>query len=88
MTAISALGKRQLLLLLTLSSPSTVLLTANDTARSLEKRGLLAVTPNTRLLREKGGGAYRITPDGLRASADALAAGLYDQFIDMKKMPQ
>lgn len=87
MSIVAALGHRQLKLLLQLSTPAMVLLTANDVARSLEARGLVAVTENTRVLRGKGGGAYRITPAGLRASADALEAGLYDQFIDMKKLP-
>lgn len=70
------LGPEQLKLLLNIGSPGRIMLTPPDrVAKSLLKRGLLAVEP-------KGGIA--ITAAGMRAIADEMDAGrvapLYDRW--------
>lgn len=74
------LGKNQLERLLTLASPSMMLVVGDDLSGSLIKRGLL--TPN---FPDTPEAFHRITPAGMRVLADAFEAGLLAQF--MKKYP-
>lgn len=71
------LGTRQLETLMTLSSPSLSQVVPDKVARSLERRGYL------KPLSGRSDGFLVITPAGMRASADALEAGLYRQFMTM-----
>ena len=75
------LGKLQLQLLFGLASPSMLMIVGDKVSGSLVKRGLLAPK-----FPESPDAWHRITPDGLRALADAYEAGLLDQF--MKKFPR
>jgi hypothetical protein len=67
------LGKRQRELLLTLASPSRVMIVGDALTASLVRRGLLAARDN--------GDWCRITPAGMRALADEYEAGRLDEFF-------
>jgi hypothetical protein len=72
-----ALGEKQLDLLRKLCSLTRVLITPDKVSASLVRRGLLRETPD--------GAALCISPDGLRAIADAMEAGrVYDAIDKMK----
>jgi hypothetical protein len=74
------LGKLQLERLMGLASPSMMLVVGDALSKSLVKRGLLKANfPDT------PEAWHRITPDGLRALADAYEAGQLAQF--MKPFP-
>lgn len=64
-----ALGKHQLNFLAGMAGTGSAVIVGDKLVRSLAKRGLL------RSLSEKGSSFYTITPDGLRAVADALDSG-------------
>lgn len=63
-----------------LASPSCLMVVGDKISKSLVARGLLR--PN---FHDKPEAWHRITPDGLRALANALEAGELDQF--MKTFP-
>jgi hypothetical protein len=73
---VTALGDRQLDLLRKLCSLTRVLVTPDKVSASLVRRGLLRET--------RDGAALCISPDGLRAIADAMEAGrVYDAIAKM-----
>jgi hypothetical protein len=74
------LGKLQLEFLMGLASPSCLMVVGNAVSKSLVKRGLLR--PH---FPDKPDAWHRITPNGLRAIADAFEAGQLDRF--MKTFP-
>ncbi len=74
------IGKRQLELLLSLASPSLMLVVGDGLSASLVQRGLLQPR-----YRDKPDAFHGITPAGLRALADNFEAGRLDQF--MKALP-
>lgn len=74
------LGKLQLERLMGLSSPSMMMVVGDAVSKSLVKRGLLKPNfPDTQ------DAWHRITPNGMRALADAYQAGQLAQF--MKPFP-
>lgn len=76
----SPLGHNQLRTLLFMASPGSLLVTpADKVVQSLERRGL--VGPFHRL----NGCGTRITPNGMRALADAFEAGELNQFLRFPK---
>lgn len=75
------LGKNQLQRLMSLGSPTFLLIVGGDkVSRSLQARGLLV-----NHFPDNPDAWIRITPAGLRALADAHEAGLLNQF--MTKFP-
>lgn len=74
------LGKLQLERLMGLASPGFLMVVGDPVSKSLVKRGLLK--PH---FPDKPDAWHRVTPDGLRALADALEVGHLDQF--MTKFP-
>jgi hypothetical protein len=68
------LGHNQLLTLLHMASPAMILLTPDQIAWSLHRRGLLQRHP-------AGAGALHISPAGMRCLADAYEAGQLDRFM-------
>ena len=74
------LGKLQLERLMSLASPSCLMVVGDSISKSLVRRGLLK--PN---FPDKPDAWHRITPSGMLALADAYDAGLLDQF--MKTFP-
>lgn len=75
------LGKNQLERLLGLASPSMMLVVGDKLSKSLVSRGLLAPK-----FPDKPDAWHRITPQGMRALADAFEAGQLQQF--MKPFPR
>lgn len=74
------LGKRQIERLMGLASPSMLMIVGDAVSKSLVERGLLR--PN---FPEDPDAWHRITPEGMRALADAYEAGQLEQF--MKPFP-
>lgn len=74
------LGKLQIEKLMGLASPSCLLIVGDKVSASLVQRGLLR--PN---FPDNPDAWHRITPNGLRALADAYEAGQLEQF--MKPFP-
>lgn len=75
------LGKKQLELLLSCASPSSLLVVGDGPVeQSLVQRELLAPK-----LKQRPKAWLRITPAGMRALADALESGLLDQFFKWPK---
>lgn len=72
------LGKNQLHWLLVLGSPARRVVTGDRAVRSLVKRGLLKAAGSD------GDSIFQITPDGLRALADAHERGDLEQFYDKR----
>lgn len=70
------LGKLQLELLMALASPSCLMIVGNGVSKSLVDRGLLK--PN---FADKPEAWHRITPNGLRALADAYETGRLEPLI-------
>jgi hypothetical protein len=71
------LGPQQLYLLANMASPFSLLIVADNTSRSLEKRGLIG--PHSL---KRDGGFYGVTPSGLRALADAMERGELEPLLD------
>lgn len=75
------LGKRQLERLLSLASPTMLLIVGDDrVSQSLVRRGLVAPK-----WPDKPTAWLHITPQGMRVLADALAAGDLEQFMKIPK---
>lgn len=70
------IGKNQLSILITMASPTRLLMTGGKQAEVMAARGLL------REHRQGEGVTYRIAPDGLRALADEMEAGRVDDAIE------
>jgi hypothetical protein len=71
----TALGSKQLQLLMALGSPGFALVVPDKRSRSLQKRGLLVP-------RFPGSdGFLRITPAGLRVLAEAMERGALEPFL-------
>lgn len=75
------LGKQQIQRLMSLASPSCLMIVGDKVSASLVARGLLK--PN---FPDKPDAWHRITPAGMRLLADAYEAGHLDQY--MKKFPR
>jgi hypothetical protein len=67
---VTRIGKNQLCMLITLASPTMLLLTPGKAEAAMVRRGLLR--------EREPGGALAITPAGLRALADEMEAGRVD----------
>lgn len=79
----SKLGSRQLEHLALMAHVGCAQVVPDDMTRSLCKRGLMVATGNTPELKDA---CIVITPDGFRALADAMDAGLVEWKPDWKKL--
>lgn len=73
------IGKNQLRLLITLASPTMMLMTGGKEAVAMASRGLLQER------RQGNGVGYSISSSGLRALADEMEAGRVDDAIERMK---